>query len=492
MVAPTTKEQHARDRTAPARKNGRPTGTVGVRRDRGDPRRAPVSAPAPAGERLWLGPHGRVVAGIFSLAFLVAFESLAVATVMPVVAEELDGLALYALSFAAPMAVGVVSMTLAGPLMDRHGPALAVRGGVMVFSLGLFVAGLAPSMAVFLTGRAVQGLGSGFISVGLYVMIGRTFHEDMRARVFTVMTSAWVLPALAGPFIAGTIADLVGWRWVFLAVPAVAVASLGLIWQALDRIVGDRAVVLDRRRVWWAVLVAAGVLSVSLAGQRAATWWPALLLAALAVTVRYAPRLVPPGSWRGRPGLPRVVATRSLLSAGFVGAETYVPLSLVQHRGLTAAQAGLLLTTGAVLWFAGSWLAANVPVLAAKPLRVRLGSTCVLIGTAAGFLALLDQVPLWVVAAVWAVGGFGMGMALSTLGVLLLDHSGAAEQGANSAGMQISDAVAESLLLALGSVLFAVMLHVDEMVGYVLVLGFASAVAALGVVMAMRVEAARR
>ncbi|QGG42135.1 MFS transporter [Aeromicrobium yanjiei] len=464
------------------------------------PRRSSMSAtreqrptgpgePRPPGW-LWSGPDGRVVLGIFSLAFLVAFESLAVATVMPVVADELDGLTLYALSFAAPMAVGVVSMTLAGPLMDRHGPALAVRGGVLVFSLGLLVAGLASSMPVFLVGRAVQGLGIGFISVGLYVVIGRTFHEDVRARVFTVMTSAWVLPALVGPLLAGTIADLVGWRWVFLAVPAVALASLGLIWQALDRIDGDPAVVLEGRRVWWAALVAAGVLSVSLAGQRAVTWWPVLLVAALVVTLRYGPRLVPPGSWRGRPGLPRVIATRSLLGAAFVGAETYVPLSLVQHRGLSAAQAGLLLTSGAVLWFAGSWLAAHVPVLASKPLRVRLGSVCVLVGTAAGFLALLDEVPVAVVAAVWGVGGLGMGMALSTLGVLLLDHSAAAEQGANSAGMQISDAVAQSLLLALGSVLFAVLLTVGDRVGYVMVLGLASAVAALGVAMAMRVEAA--
>lgn len=443
----------------------------------------------PAPERLWTGPHGRVVVGIFALAFFVAFESLAVATVMPAVADELGGLSLYALAFAAPIAVGIVSMTVAGPLMDRRGPGLGLRLGVAVFVVGLLVAGLAPSMPVFLAGRAVQGLGMGFVGVGLYVVIGQTFHEDLRARVFTVVTSAWVLPALVGPFIAGAITDLVGWRWVFLAVPAIAVASLALIWEALDAIQGDPGVAVDRRRAGWAVVVAAGVVAVSVAGQRAVSWWPAVVLVAVGVTLRYASRLLPAGAWRARPGLPVVVVTRSLLCAAFLGAETYIPLSLVQHRDLSVTTAGLLLTSAAVLWFSGAWASAHVPALASKPLRVRLGAACVLTGVGAGFLTLVPWVPVYVVAAAWGVGGLGMGIAVSTLGVLMLDHSTTAEQGANSAAMQTSDAVLESLVLALGSVVFAVMLAEHEQAGYLLVFGGAAAVAAMGVLTSWRVTA---
>ena len=449
-----------------------------------------MTALAEQSERLWLGPHGRVVAGIFSLAFLVAFESLAVMTVMPIVADELDGLGLYALAFAAPTAVAVVSMTIAGPLMDRRGPGLALRVGVGIFAAGLLTAGFAPTMEVFLVGRAVQGLGMGFIGVGLYVVIGKVFAEHMRARVFTVMTSAWVLPALVGPVVAGFIADHVGWRWVFLGVPLIAVGALLLIWEALSRLDGDPGVAPDRRRLRWALLTAGGILAVSIAGQRATEWWPALLIGALALIPAYAPRLLPPGTWRGRRGLPSVIATRSLLSAGFFGAEAYVPLSLVEHRGLSVSHAGLLLTSAAVLWFSGSWVAANVPALASKPLRVRLGAVCVLLGTGAGFLTLTDVVPVLVIAVTWSVGGLGMGMAASTLGVLLLDHSTPVEQGANSAAMQTSDAVVQSLVLAVGSVVFAVMLGVDEMTGYALVFVLATATAMLAVASTTRLSEA--
>ena len=44
--------------------------------------------------------------------------------------------------------------------------------------------------------------------------------------MFAVLSTAWVVPALAGPALAGFIADSFGWRWVFLGlVPLVAVAA---------------------------------------------------------------------------------------------------------------------------------------------------------------------------------------------------------------------------------------------------------------------------
>jgi MFS family permease len=444
-------------------------------------------------EKLWTGPHGRVVAGIFALAFLIGFESLAVATVMPIVARDLHGLSLYALSFAAPTVVAVVSMTLAGPQTDRHGPRTALRGGVSVFVIGLVVAGAAPTMAVFLVGRAIQGFGMGFTGVGLYVAIGQVFPVSLRPRVFTVMTSAWVMPALVGPLIAGGVEALVGWRWVFLGVPLIAVGALLLIWNALDGLDGDAGPVdaehSQRRRAVWSSLAAVGVLLISVSGQRPVAWWPALFVGGLALTWWYAPRLLPAGTWRGRPGLPSVIATRSLINAGYFGAEAYVPLSLVVHRGLSATQAGTFLTTAAVLWFAGSWMAANVKALASKPGRVRLGAVAVLIGLLSSFLTLGSGVPTPVIAAIWSIGGLGMGMATSTLGVLLLDHSAVTEQGANSAAMQISDSIVESLALAIGSVVFASLLTSHAMTGYVLVFAVAAITTALAAVVSTRLDA---
>ena len=69
-----------------------------------------------------------------------------------------------------------------------------------------------------------------------------------------------------------------------------------------------------------------------------------------------------------------------------------------------------------------------------------------------------------------------MGMALSTLSVLVIDLSAPHEQGGNSAAMQLNDQTAESTILAMGSVVFAGFLLTSPMPGYVLVLTGATAV----------------
>lgn len=409
------------------------------------------------GASLWSRRYGRATAGIVSLAFLVAFETFAVATVMPQIARELDGLPLYAMAFAAPMALSVLSLTLAGPWTDAHGPGAALTLGTVVFVVGLVLAGVAPAMSVFVLGRAVQGLGTGLVSVGLYVLIARVYPDEVRPRVFTVMTSAWVVSALVGPALAAIVADRAGWRWVFLGVPALALAAVALIRGASSTVPAGPACGGDakcatgaadpdgarapagpdwvegpadaagptasaeprgparKERTRWAAAAAVGVLAVSLAGQREVPGWPALLVVALGSVVVCGARLLPPRSWRGGHGLPSVIGVRGLLGAGFFAVEVYLPLTLVEHRGLSATHAGLVLTASAVAWFAGAWLAAHLHLLDDRLRRVRLGAALVAVGIAGFSATLVTAVPVGIAFAGWSVAGAGMGMAFSTL-----------------------------------------------------------------------------
>ena len=426
-------------------------------------------------ESIWTGRLGATTAGIFALAFLFAFESLAVLTAMPVVVSDLDGLSWYAVSFAAPMAVSIISLTFAGAWCDAVGPRRPMAVGVVVFSVGLVVAGVATSMPVFLVGRGIQGAGQGLAGVALYVVIGQMYPDHLRPRAFAVLTSAWTLPALVGPVVAGSVAEHVGWRWVFLSVPALALVCLVVLMPSL-RAAGSGSGDRVRAATGTAVVLALGVLALTVAGQRGVAWWPALLVVAVGVIGLSARRLLPAGTWAGGRGLPSVLATRGLLAAGFTGAEAYLPLSLVEHRDLGVAAAGACITGAAFTWFAGAWSAANVEALAERGTRVSLGSTCIVVGTLASAGSLVDVVPLWLIVVGWSVGGFGMGMALSTLSVLVIDLSEPHEQGVNSAAMQLNDQTAESTMLAIGSVVFAGLLATDPMLGYVLVLAGATAV----------------
>lgn len=179
--------------------------------------------------------HRLVSIGMIALVALAAFEAMAVTAAMPTVAGALDGLALYPLAFALPLAAAIVGMTAGGALSDRRGPEPTVVSGVVVFAAGLVVAGTAPTMAVLTIGRGVQGLGSGVFIVALYVVVAQRFTASLRPRVFAAFAGAWVLPALIGPAIAGLIVDHIGWRWVFLSVPMLAVVALALLLPAMRR-----------------------------------------------------------------------------------------------------------------------------------------------------------------------------------------------------------------------------------------------------------------
>ncbi len=401
---------------------------------------------------LWSGSHLRTTIGIGALAFLFAFEALAVATVMPEVAEDLDGLSWYAVAFAAPLASSVIAYALVGRWIDRRGTRPAVTAGVLVFCAGLLVAGIAPDMPVLMAGRLVQGIGAGACGVALYVVIAQAYEEILRPAAFAVLSAAWVVPALIGPVLAAGIADLAGWRWIFLGVPLIALPAWWLVRGAPSE-PADPGSPAPRGTVWWALLTSAGVLTVSVAGQRGVLGWPVLIAAGCAAVLLAGPRLLPPGTWRLRRGMPSAILTRGLLFSAYCVAEVYVPLLLRLERGLSLSRAGLVLTGAAVTWFAGSWTAARTTGLGDR--RVPIGSAICAIGVAGFATVAIDAVPTLVPMASWAVAGFGIGLVFPTLSNLTLELAPAGGEGEASAALQLDDALLIAAGLALSSVAFA-------------------------------------
>ncbi|MDQ1686473.1 MAG: hypothetical protein QOC82_3210, partial [Frankiaceae bacterium] len=295
------------------------------------------------------------LAGLVLVITVVAVEAMAVATAMPTVVRHLHGLHWYGWSFTAYLLADVVGMVDAGARTDRHGPRGSLVGGLALFGVGLLTAGLAPNMAVFTLGRALQGLGGGSVIVAVYVIVARAFDQERRPRVFAALAGAWVVPALVGPAAAGAVTDWVGWRWVFLGIaPLAALGALMLI-PVVRHISATGAATAPRLGLVGGVRLAAGLGLGQLAGQRLDVWSiPLLLLAILAVGPPLV-QLLPVGALRGRHGLPTAVILRGLLSGGFFGAEAYLPLTLARLHHGAPTEVGIPLTLGAVGWSAGSW-----------------------------------------------------------------------------------------------------------------------------------------
>src|SRR5712692_1373578 len=155
---------------------------------------------------LWASERRALTVGLVLTITFVASEALAVVTVMPLVARDLNGLRLYGFAFSAFLIGTMVGIVAAGRSADRRGPAVPYVAGILLFGAGLVIAGLAPTMRVLIAGRALQGLGAGAVPSVAYVAIGRSLPERLRAQLMAVLSTAWVVPGIAGPAVAAAVA----------------------------------------------------------------------------------------------------------------------------------------------------------------------------------------------------------------------------------------------------------------------------------------------
>ena len=309
-----------------------------------------TTTPAPVGP---FGPeHRALTIGAVALVSLVAFEALAIATAMPTVARDLDGLGLYGMAFGSTLAASIVGMVVGGTWSDEGGPGRALYAGVGVFGAGLAVAGLAPTMTLLVLGRTIQGVGGGMQVVALYVVVGQAYPPELRPRLFSWFSAAWVVPAVVGPTIAGAIVQHAHWRIVFLGVPLLVAPATWLVrsglrsrtWEVADPTAPRR-----RGRVRPAIAVAASALLL----HQAVTLGDALGSGAVAIAVVVvgatgivlaARPLLPTGTMVAARGLPSVVLLRGVVAAAFFGGEVLIPLMLSERLGWSPTAAGTALT----------------------------------------------------------------------------------------------------------------------------------------------------
>lgn len=415
---------------------------------------------------------------------LVAFEALAVATVLPVVARQLGDLRLYGWVFSAFLLSSLIGIVTAGTWADRRGLVGPMLAGLVLFAAGLLIGGTAPAMPVLVAGRAVQGLGAGVVPATAYVAISRGYPGPWRPRMFAVLSTAWVVPGLSGPAIAAAVAAAVGWRWVFLGLlPLVAVAAAvvtrglrSLPSSATEPSVAGPSVAeaakagkgedpsvaetpigagpepepaMRRMLPVLGVVVGAGLALGGLSSGRAALAGMGVVVGGALLLVMFC-RLTPPGTLRARPGLPATILSRGLLTFGFYVADAYVPYTLTTVRHAPTFIAGLALTAGTMTWTGGAWVQARQVQRSGPRWLVRSGRALVIGGIALMGAVLSQGVPPELGILAWAVAGAGMGLAYAPLSVATLDRAVKGQEGKATSSLQLADVLGQAVGTGVG------------------------------------------
>ncbi len=403
--------------------------------------------------------------GICTTVVAIAFESIAVATAMPVAARDLNGFEYYAWAFSAFVIGMLFATVVAGRLADRIGPAKPLFVGMAIFAVGLVVAGTAEHMLQLIGGRLVQGLGSGVMNTAAFVLIAHAFDARQRPRMFTYISTAWVLPAFVGPPISAWLTETLSWHWVFFAVlPLVAFGAIVSTPTLLilirnftppePAVEGSGAA--RPAPLWAAGVVALAAAAIQLAGQRLDLLALGLFAAGLVGLALSLPRLMPPGFLRWRPGLTAVIWVRALLPGAFFGSEAFLPLMLVEQRQVPLVVAGAMLTVGALGWTTASWLQSQSWLRTRRDRLITYGTLSVTLGIAICLVAaVLPQLWFGLVGLGWLFAGFGMGLATASTGLAVMTLTPAGEQGRNGASLNVGDALGSGLFVGLTGSIFA-------------------------------------
>jgi len=107
-------------------------------------------------------------------------------------------------------------LMLAGSTADRIGRKRVFRAGLVVFSLGSLLCGLAPSLELLIAARVLQAIGGSMLNPVAMSIIRNVFDDPReRAQAIGAWGAMFGLSMALGPVVGGALVDSVGWRAVF-------------------------------------------------------------------------------------------------------------------------------------------------------------------------------------------------------------------------------------------------------------------------------------
>src|SRR2546421_9144427 len=103
----------------------------------------------------------------------------------------------------------------AGRLADTLGRKPIWVTGLLIFITGSAICGAAPSLAILIAARGLQGLGGALIMAISPAMLTRAFPASERGRALGINAVVVALGVSTGPTLGGIITAHLSWRWIF-------------------------------------------------------------------------------------------------------------------------------------------------------------------------------------------------------------------------------------------------------------------------------------
>jgi DHA2 family methylenomycin A resistance protein-like MFS transporter len=317
----------------------------------------------------------------------------------------------------------------AGALGDRIGARRVFMAGFAIFTAASVACALAPSAAILVAARTLQGLGAAVLVPNSLALLSHAYpDEKQRGRAVGVWAAGASLALISGPLVGGALIALVGWRSIFLVNLPIGLTGLWLSWRYASETTPTPQRQIDLPGQI-AAIAALGCLAGAIIEAGKLGWSSVFVIAGLAAAAAVAVLFVLREARAPQPMLPltlfrhRLFALTSLVglvvNVAFYGLIFVFSLYFQRVNGLSPLATGLafLPMLGAVLPV--NLVAARVAERIGAPAAIAAGALL----SAFGCLALLGIAPgtgYWAIGAQLMMIGGGLGLLVPSLTSTLL------------------------------------------------------------------------
>lgn len=408
--------------------------------------------------RKWL-----VLAAIGASTFMTALDTSVVNTVLPVINRSL-GSQIATIQWVVTIYLLVVSGLLLsfGRLGDLRGHKPIFLSGFGIFIASSALCGLAPSAGLLIAFRGLQALGAAMLAANSPAILTKSFPASQRGQALGLQATMTYLGLSAAPSVGGWLTDLFSWRAVFYINVPVGLAAFLLSLRYIPKDEGSNNA--ERFDFTGALLFMAGLVALLLGLNQGAEWgWASapilglFIAAAIFLTV-----FIFVEKRQAYPMLDLSLFSKRLFTTSTAAALLnymalfsilfLMPFYLLQGRGLSPSQAGLILTAQPIVMAIVAPLSGTLSDRIGTRLPAVLGMAILAVGLFA-LSRLGPTTPLPLVALVLGIAGLGTGTFISPNNSALMGSAPHQRQGiaagilatARSAGMVLGIGLAGAI-----------------------------------------------